>query len=45
MDYLMFQQGIDAKEFDESVLAGVYAGEVSDDGENVTISIPKDDKR
>ena len=44
MDYLMFQQGIDAKEFDESVLAGVYAGEVSDDGENVTISIPKDDK-
>ena len=29
MDYLMFQQGIDAKEFDESVLAGVYAGEVS----------------
>lgn len=45
MDYLMFQQGIHAKEFDESVLAGVYAGEVSDDGENVTISIPKDDKR
>lgn len=45
MDYLMFQQGIDAKEFDESVLAGVYAGEVSDDGGNVTISIPKDDKR
>ena len=45
MDYLMFQQDIDAKEFDESVLAGVYAGEVSDDGENVTISIPKDDKR
>lgn len=45
MDYLMFQQGIDAMEFDESVLAGVYAGEVSDDGENVTISIPKDDKR
>ena len=45
MDYLMFQQGINAKEFDESVLAGVYAGEVSDDGENVTISIPKDDKR
>ena len=45
MDYLMFQQGIDAKEFDESVLAGVYAGEVSDDGESVTISIPKDDKR
>lgn len=45
MDYLMFQQGIDAKEFDESVLTGVYAGEVSDDGENVTISIPKDDKR
>ena len=45
MDYLMFQQGIDAKEIDESVLAGVYAGEVSDDGENVTISIPKDDKR
>ena len=45
MDYLMFQHGIDAKEFDESVLAGVYAGEVSDDGENVTISIPKDDKR
>lgn len=45
MDYLMFQQGIDAKGFDESVLAGVYAGEVSDDGENVTISIPKDDKR
>ena len=45
MDYLMFQQGIDAREFDESVLAGVYAGEVSDDGENVTISIPKDDKR
>ena len=45
MDYLMFQQGIDTKEFDESVLAGVYAGEVSDDGENVTISIPKDDKR
>ena len=45
MDYLMFQQGIDAKEFDESVLAGVYAGGVSDDGENVTISIPKDDKR
>ena len=45
MDYLMFQQGIDAKEFDESVLAGVYAGEVSDDGENVPISIPKDDKR
>ena len=45
MDYLMFQQGIDAKEFDENVLAGVYAGEVSDDGENVTISIPKDDKR
>lgn len=45
MDYLMFQQGIDAKEFDESVLAGVYAGEVSDDGENVIISIPKDDKR
>lgn len=44
MDYLMFQQGIDAKEFDESVLAGVYAGEVSDDGGNVTISIPKDDK-
>ena len=45
MDYLMFQQGIDAKEFDERVLSGVYAGEVSDDGENVTISIPKDDKR
>ena len=38
MDYLMFQQGIDAKEFDESVLAGVYAGEVSDDGENEVVT-------
>lgn len=42
LDYLMFQRGIDAKEFNERLLnTALYSSTVSEDGENVTISLAK----
>ena len=43
MEYLMFQQGIDAKGFGERLLqATMYASSVSADDEHVNISIRMD---
>lgn len=42
MDYLMFQQGIDAKEFGEKLLDTVmYSSRVSADNESVTVTMQK----
>lgn len=42
MDYLMFQQGIDAKEFGEKLLdTAMYSSRVSADGESVTVTMQK----
>ena len=42
MDYLMFQQGIDAKAFGEKLLgAALYSSRVSADGESVTLTMRK----
>lgn len=42
LDYLMFQRGIDAKEFNEKLLnTALYSSTVSEDGENVTVSLAK----
>ena len=46
MDYLMFQRGIDAKEFGEKLLnAAMYSSKISSDGGEVSISLKagKDD--
>lgn len=42
MDYLMFQQGIDAKEFGEKLLdTAMYSSRVSADNESVTVTMRK----
>ena len=42
MDYLMFKQGIDAKEFGEKLLdTAMYSSRVSADGESVTMAMRK----
>lgn len=42
MDYLMFQQGIDAKVFGEKLLGvAMYSSRVSADGESVTVTMQK----
>ena len=42
MDYLMFQQGIDAKAFGEKLLdTAMYSSRVSADGESVTVTMRK----
>ena len=46
MDYLMFQRGIDAKEFGEKLLnAAMYSSKISSDDGEVSISLKagKDD--
>ena len=43
MDYLMFQQNIDVKNFNEKLLQKVlYSGNISSDDNNVVISLKKD---
>lgn len=42
MDYLMFQQGIDAKEFGEKLLdTAMYSSRVSADNDTVTVTMQK----
>ena len=42
MDYLMFQKGIDAKEFGEKLLnTAMYSSRVSADGESITVTMRK----
>lgn len=42
MDYLMFQRGIDVKDFGEKLLNTVmYSSDISDEGESVTVAIAK----
>lgn len=44
MDYLMFQKGIDAKEFGEKLLdTAMYSSRVSTDSESVTLTMRKGD--
>lgn len=43
MDYLMFQMGIDAKEFEEKLLnAAMYSSTVTDGGDSVLIELKKE---
>ncbi len=45
MDYLMFQQGIDAKAFGDKLLtAAMYSSEISRSADNVNISIKAGDE-
>ena len=45
MDYLMFQQGIDAKEFGDKLLtAAMYSSEISRSDGSVSISIKAGDE-
>ena len=46
MDYLMFKQGIDVKEFSDSLVKKVlYDSEISSKNNNVVISISGGDKK
>ena len=46
MDYLMFKQGIDVKEFSESLVKKVmYESDITSKNNNVVISISSEDKQ
>ena len=46
MDYLMFKQGIDVKEFSESLIKKVmYESDITSKNNNVVISISSEDKQ
>ena len=42
LDYLLFQRGIDAREFEERLAkAALYTSRVDGTGDTITISLPK----
>lgn len=46
MDYLMFKQGIDVKEFSDSLVKKVmYESDITSENNNVVISISSEDKQ
>ena len=46
MDYLMFKQGIDVKEFSDSLIKKVmYESDITSKNNNVVISISSEDKQ
>ena len=46
MDYLMFKQGIDVKEFSDSLVKKVmYESDITSKNNNVVISISSEDKQ